>query len=333
MRAVRLLAAHELAVQELPEPEATAGEVVIRVDGCGICGSDISAYKLGLFAGGVPGHELAGVVESVGDDVDGWAPGDVAVVDPKLPCGFCDDCQSGASHRCAMALTAGIGFMRDGGFAERSAIPAKLLHRIPESLSVHDACVVEPLSVAIHGVERAQLRDQGAAVVVGLGPIGLFTVAVLRSRGMDPIIGVDPVTDRRRLALQLGAANVAAELHEVRGTVPPVPAVFECSGNASLLHTAADLVAPGGILMLLGVPFGEATVMPLMWVTREIHIAGSIASGEQDFVTAIDMLSRDPSLAQIITRRIALDDVPAAFEDLIAPSHGGKIVVDPSLVG
>ena len=329
MRAVRLLGPHEMAVQELPEPDAAAGEVVVRVDSCGICGSDVSAYKLGLFSGSVPGHELAGVVELVGDDVSGWSAGDRAVIDPKLPCGYCDDCIAGAGHRCAMALTAGIGFMRDGGFAERTAVPAQLLHRLPESLSLQDSCLVEPLSVAIHGVERAQLREPGAAVVVGLGPIGLFTVAVLRARGFEPVIGVDPVEDRRKLALQLGAANVAAELHEVRGTVPPVPAVFECSGNASLLHTAADLVQPGGILMLLGVPFGEATVLPLMWVTREIHIAGSIASAEQDFATSIGMLARDPSLACIVTRRIGLEEVPAAFADLIAPSSGGKIVVAP----
>ena len=331
MRAVRLLAPHEMAVQELPEPEAVAGEAVLRVDGCGICGSDVSAYKLGLFAGSVPGHELAGIVESIGEGVSGWSPGDVAVVDPKLPCGYCDDCTAGHGHRCAMALTAGIGFMRDGGFAERPAVPAQLLHRVPETLSLHVACLVDPLSVAIHGVERAQLREPGPAVVVGLGPIGLFTVAVLRARGMDPVIGVDPVEDRRTLALRLGASNVAAELHEVRGTLPPAPAVFECSGNASLLHTAADLVQPGGILMLLGVPFGEATVMPLMWVTREIRIAGSIASGARDFDASIDMLARDPSLAGIVTRRIPLDDVPAAFEDLTAPSSGGKIVADPSL--
>ena len=320
-----------MAVQELPDPQAVAGEVVLRVDGCGICGSDVSAYKLGLFADSVPGHELAGVVEAVGEGVSGWTPGDRAVVDPKLPCGYCDDCQAGNGHRCAMALTAGIGFMRDGGFAERTAVPSQLLHRIPGKLSLHDACLVEPLSVAIHGVDRAHLREPGPAVVVGLGPIGLFTVAVLRARGMAPVIGVDPVEDRRTLALQLGAAGAAAELHEARGMVAPVPAVFECSGNASLLHAAADLIAPGGILMLLGVPFGEATVMPLMWVTRELRIAGSIASGERDFAASIDMLTRDPSLARIVTRRIALNDVPAAFEDLIAPSHGGKIVVDPSL--
>lgn len=329
MRAVRLVAAHELQVEDLPEPEAVAGEVVLRVDRCGICGSDLSSYKVGLFSGSVFGHELSGVVDAVGAGVERWRGGDRVVVDPKLPCGVCDDCRGGAAYRCAMALTAGIGFARDGGFAERVAVPAQLLHRVPESLSLGDACVVEPLSVAIHGVERAQLGEPGAAVVVGLGPIGLLTVAVLKARGMAPVIGVDPVDDRRRLALQLGAANVAADLHEVRGSMAPAPTVFECSGRPELLHTAADLVAPGGVLVMLGVPFGEATVLPLMWVTREIRVTGSIASSADDFQTSIDMLTADPSLAQIVTRRIGLDDVPAAFDDLIAPSGGGKVVVDP----
>ncbi|MGH7687892.1 MAG: zinc-dependent alcohol dehydrogenase [Candidatus Dormibacteria bacterium] len=331
MRAVRLVAAHDLQVVDLPAPEATPGEVVLRVEGCGICGSDLTAYKVGLFTGGVPGHELAGLIEGVGDGVNGWKAGDGVVVDPKLPCGVCDDCTAGASYRCAMALTAGIGFMRDGGFAERVAVPAHRLHRVPEALSLRDACVVEPLSVAIHGVEQAQLRQPGAAVVIGLGPIGLFTVAVLRARGMTPVIGVDPVEDRRGLALQLGASSVAAALHEVRGLLAPAPAVFECSGRPELLHAAVELVAPGGVLVMLGVPFGEATVIPLMWVAREIRIAGSIASTEDDFRASIAMLAADPSLAQIVTRRIPLDQVGAAFDDLIAPSSGGKVVVDPSL--
>jgi (R,R)-butanediol dehydrogenase/meso-butanediol dehydrogenase/diacetyl reductase len=331
MRGVKLAGAHELQVVELPDPAPAPGEVVIRVDGCGICGSDLSSYKLGLFSGSVPGHEFSATVELPGDGVAGWNAGDRVVVDPKLPCGMCDDCTAGAAYRCAMALTAGVGFLRDGGFEDRVSVPAHLLHRIPATLRLHDACMTEPLSVAIHGVERARLREPGSAVVVGLGPIGLFTVAVLHARGVGPIVGVDPVDDRRQLALRLGASNVAAELHEVRGAMPPAAAVFECSGKPELLHTAADVVAPGGVLVMLGVPFSEATVLPLMWVTREITITGSIASAEQDFVAAIDMLAADPSLAQIVTRRIPLDDVPAAFEDLIAPSHGGKIVVDPSM--
>ena len=331
MRAVKLLDAHRLELVEMPVPEATPGEVVLRVDGCGICGSDLTSYKVGLFTDTVPGHEIAGVIDSVGDRVVGWAPGEPAVIDPKIPCGVCDDCRNGASYRCAMALTAGIGFARDGGFAKLVATPAALLHRLPDGLALEHACLVEPLSVAIHGVDRARLHPGDPVVVIGLGPIGLLTVAILHARGIGPIIGVEPVEDRRGLALDLGVATVVSELREVRGHTGPAPAVIECSGYAPLLHAAADLVAPGGRLVLVGVPFGETSVIPLMWVTREIEIIGSIASNAADFAVSLAMLAADPGIARIATRRVALAQVPEAFEELITPSSGGKVVVDPGL--
>ena len=137
-----------------------------------------------------------------------WAVGDVAVIDPKIPCGSCEDCRAGAGYRCAMALTAGIGFARDGGFAERVAVPAATLHRLPPGLALEHACLVEPLSVAIHGVERARAPLRATPLSSsGLGPIGLLTVATLHARGVGPIIGVDPVADRRQLALDLGASD------------------------------------------------------------------------------------------------------------------------------
>ena len=331
MRGVRLVEAHRLDVVEIPVPEAIPGEVVIRVDGCGICGSDLTSYKVGLFTGVVPGHELAGVVEAVGDGISGWVAGDLAVVDPKIPCGVCDDCRAAASYRCAMALTAGIGFGRDGGLADLVAAPAALLHRLPAGLALAHACLVEPLSVAIHGAERARLRRGDAVVVIGLGSIGLLTVASLHARGIGPIIGVDPVQDRRSLGLSLGAAAAVSELREVRDHIGPTPAVIECSGHAPLLHAAADLVAPGGRLVLVGVPFGEASVIPLMWVTREIEIIGSIASSGADFAAALALLAAEPGIARIITRRVGLAQVPQVFEELITPASGGKVVVDPAL--
>jgi threonine dehydrogenase-like Zn-dependent dehydrogenase len=331
MRAVRLLEAHRLELADIPAPEVQPGEVVLRVDGCGICGSDLTSFKVGLFTDAVPGHEIAGVIDSVGDGVSGWAAGEAAVVDPKIPCGACDDCRTGASYRCAMALTSGIGFARDGGFAELVAVPAALLHRPPTGLALEHAPLVEPLSVAIHGVDRARLHPGEPAVVIGLGPIGLLTVATLHARGIGPIIGVDPVEDRRALALELGAATVLSEIREVRSHVAPTPAVIECSGYAPLLHAAADLVAPGGRLVLVGVPFGETTVIPLMWVTREIEIIGSIASNAADFAASLGMLAADPGIARIATRRVALAQVPEVFEELITPSSGGKVIVDPRL--
>ncbi len=331
MRAVRLLEDHHLEVADIPAPEAIPGEVVVRVDGCGICGSDLTSYKVGLFTDAVPGHEVAGVIDAVGDGVSGWSAGELAVIDPKIPCGVCDDCRAGASYRCAMALTAGIGFARDGGFAELVAVPSSLLHRLPPGLALEHACLVEPLSVAIHGVERARLHAGDAAVVIGLGPIGLFTVATLQARGIGPIIGVDPVEDRRTIALDLGAATVVSELREVRSHIAATRAVIECSGYAPLLHAAADLVAPGGRLVLVGVPFGESTVIPLMWVTREIEIVGSIASDSSDFAVSLAMLAADRGIAGVATRRVGLAQVPEVFEELITPSSGGKVIVDPRL--
>jgi threonine dehydrogenase-like Zn-dependent dehydrogenase len=331
MRAIRLRDAHLLELEDVPEPEAIAGDVVIQVDGCGICGSDVSSYKVGLFAGTVPGHELAGTVHAVGDGVAAWRVGDTAVIDPKIPCGSCDDCRIGVGYRCAMALTAGIGFARDGGFAERVAVPAPNLHRLSAGLELEHASLVEPLSVAIHGVDRARAHPGTAAVVVGLGPIGLLTVATLHARGAGPIVGVDPVADRRQLALDLGATAAVAAIHEVRSLVGPVAAVIECSGHAPLLQAAADLVATGGRLVLVGVPFGETTVAPIMWVTREIEIIGSIASSTADFDASLAMLAADPAIAGIVTRRASLAELPQVFEELITPSSGAKVVVDPQL--
>src|SRR5579864_4799904 len=132
MRAVKLLGAHDMQLDDLPDPRPGPDEVVVRVDGCGICGSDLSSFKVGLFTDAVPGHEFSGVVEAAGESVWEWRPGDRTVVDPKMPCGVCEDCLAGAAHRCAIALTAGLGFARDGGFAERVLAPANLLHHIPE---------------------------------------------------------------------------------------------------------------------------------------------------------------------------------------------------------
>ena len=117
----------------------------------------------------------------------------------------------------------------------------------------------------------------------------------------------------------------------MRSHIAPTPAVIECSGYAPILHAAADLVVPGGRLVLVGVPFGEATVIPLMWVTREIEIIGSIASSSADFAASLEMLAADPGIARVATRRVGLAQVPEVFEELITPSSGGKVVVDPRL--
>ena len=315
MRAVRLTGAKQLDVLDLPDPAPGDGEVLVRVVAAGICGSDLSCYKTGVFSGSVLGHEFSGYVD-----------GTAVVVDPKMPCGVCADCRAGSGYRCVQALTRGPGGMRDGGFAELVAVPASGIYQLPAGLDVANACLVEPLSVAIHGIERAGFIPDRVAVV-GLGPIGLLAVAALRARDCAHVTGVDPVPVRRALAERLGAEHVFERIEDVP---PDVPLVLECTGRAELLQSTTNLLSAGGVAVLLGVPMSEASVVPLVWVTREQSVVGSISSSDTDFRAAIGLLAARPEIATIITKRVALADLPAAFDELIARPADGKIVVDPS---
>jgi (R,R)-butanediol dehydrogenase/meso-butanediol dehydrogenase/diacetyl reductase len=325
VRAVRLAEAGRLELVELPDPEPGPDEVVVRVAACGVCGSDLSCYKTGVFSGSVLGHELAGWVASAGPGAGAWRAGDAVVVDPKVPCGTCEDCRAGAAHRCPEALTRGPGGTRDGGFAELVAVPARCLHRLPGSVRVEDACLVEPLAVALHGLRRAgPLAEQ--AVVVGCGPIGLLAVAALRAAGCPSVIGVDPVAVRGRLAEELGAERSVGTIDEApRG----VPLVLECSGRPEALADATNLLAAGGRAVLLGVPMAPATVVPMVWVTRELTVVGSIASTDEDFRDAIGLLERLPEIARIVTRRVGLEELPGVFDELLERPADGKVVAVP----
>ena len=327
MRAVSLVEAERLEVVEMPAPEAAAGEVLIRVWACGICGSDLTSYKRGLFIG-VPGHEVAGVVESVGTGVEGWQPGDRAVLQPGGGCGECDQCRAGDYHRCIESLT-GSGTTRPGGYAELMAARASRLRRLPEGLAPEFACLAEPLSVALHGIRRVGLKAGEDAMVLGLGSIGLLSVAALRWLGAGRVFGVDPVEIRRELASGLGADSVFARSTEARAAVDGAPLVLECSGRPEAIQQAIDLALHGGRVVLLGIALAEVTVVPVFWITREITVTGSINSQFEDFEEALRLLAARPEVANIVTKRVGLGEVPATFEELLHPAGVGKVVIDP----
>jgi len=313
MKAVRLDGARTLSVVDIPPPAAGPDEVLVRVAACGICGSDLSCYKTGMFAGSVLGHEISGTVEGSGARV---------VIDPKTPCGACAQCASGASHRCVSALTQGIGQARQGGFAELIAVPSSAVHAVPEGVDLVTASLAEPLAVVLHGIGRA---TAGRCLVLGLGPIGLLAVAAVRA---GTIVGVDPVPERRALATALGASDVfepgAAALHDLAPDL-----VLECSGHPSAVVDAGNLAAPGARVVLLGLPMGEAAVWPMVWVTKELTVAGSIAQTAEDFAAALELLVRAPETGRIITRHVPLDGVPAAFEGLVTSPDAGKVATRP----
>lgn len=329
MRAVSLVEAERLEVVDLPAPVAEPGELLLRVTACGICGSDLTSYKRGLFIG-VPGHEVAGVVAAVGAGVEGWQAGDGAVLQPSAGCGACEECRAGSYHRCIESLT-GSGTIRPGGYAELMAARAERLRRLPDGLEPEVACLAEPLSVAIHGIRRVGLAAGEDAVVLGLGSIGLLATAALGRLGAGRVFGVDPVDVRRELATDLGAEAVFARARDVRPDVDGAPVVLECSGRPEAIQQAIDLASPGGRVALLGIAVAEVTLIPVFWITREITVSGSINSRIDDFAEALGLLADRPEVARIVTRRIPLTAVPATFEELLHPSGVGKVVIDPRL--
>lgn len=329
MRAVSLVEAERLEVVDMPAPEPGAGELLIRVSACGICGSDLTSYKRGLFIG-VPGHEVAGVVEAVGEGVETWQRGDNAVLQPSGGCRECDQCRAGDYHRCIESLT-GSGTTRPGGYAELMAARAYRMRRLPEGLVPEVACLAEPLSVAIHGIRRVGLKAGEDAIVLGLGSIGLLSVAGLRWLGAGRVYGIDPVEIRRELASGLGAEAMFGRSSEALAAVDGAPVVLECSGRPEAIQQALDLARHGGRVVLLGIAVAEVTLVPVFWITREITVTGSINSQFEDFEEALRLLAARPEVAGIVTTRVGLTEVPATFQELLHPSRVGKVVIDPRL--
>jgi threonine dehydrogenase-like Zn-dependent dehydrogenase len=331
MRAVLQVEAGRLEAIETEVPEPGPGELRIRVAACGICGSDLTSYKMGLFRG-VPGHELAGLVEALGPGVEGWELGEAVGIDPRLPCGECDQCRSGSAHRCIDSLTRKT--VAPGGFAELVTAPVSVVRRLPAGLGPEIACLAEPLAVALRGVGQARPGPGDDAIVLGLGSVGLLAVAALKARGAGRVCGIDPVQVRRELAGGLGADQVFETGGDARAVLEGAPVVLECSGRPESPGLAIDLAAQGGRVVLLGIPVAEVTLVPVMWIIHEVSVTGSINSTGRDYQEALEMLAADPGIGRIITRRLPLDQVPATFERL---AHGsptdGKVVVDPRLRG
>lgn len=321
--------AHRLELVSLPEPSPRQGEVLVRVAACGVCGSDLSSYKAGLFLDSVPGHEVSGVVEEVGPGVDGWRPGDQVTILPLSPCGDCRDCRAGQPHRCPMALAGSEQTIDPGGLAELVRAPVGRLFRVPAGLAVEDACLAEPLAVVLHGLSRAGVNPGEPVIVVGLGSLGLLAVAALQALGAGPVLGLDPVPERRALALKLGAERVMESARQARGELEEAPLVLECSGSPEALMPATELCSGGGRVLLLGIPVSEVPVVTIFWVTKELTLVGSIKTGERDFEAALDLLARKPAIAQVITDRVPLAQAPAIFERMLRPLGLGKVVVDP----
>ena len=321
MKAVRLYKAGDLRVEDVPEPgEPEAGWVRLDVTTAGICGSDIHNYRTGQWISRSPstgGHELTGVVTAVGADVEGFKPGDTVVADSRFWCGECPACRKGRHHLCAKLGF--IGEACDGGFAEQTVLPARLLAHISPDIDPAIAAMTEPLAVALHAVKRLNPKPGDPVLVLGCGPIGGLAALVLSRRHDGPLLLADRNAERAALVARVtGGTVVDLSAMETR----PLGAI-EATGSVAALKQLVDIMEPGGAVALVGIFHGRLDIDPNIFVERELSFIGCHAF-DDELPEAIALLSTlQGQLAQLIDHELTLDEVPAAYERLMAGKATG----------
>lgn len=312
MRAVRITEDGP-SIVEVDEPVGDG--VLMRVAASSICGTDVGLAAMGL-SGFTLGHEFAGFVNGV-----------PYAVEPTNFCGACDQCVAGQTQRCVGEHT-NLGILVDGGLADRARVLPEHLVPLPSGLDVADACLVEPASVAWHGVRTAAITPGERVAVVGGGSIGLLVVAALVRQGHSA--DLEARHDHQRSAGErLGAGNVP---EAASGTYD---VVIDAAGSESGLARCAELARPGGRIILLGVYHGLLPAPGTITVLKELSWIGSMAYGRHDGVREVDegalMLAETPEIAStVITHRFPLDDVVEAFRVAGDRTSGAiKVVLEP----
>lgn len=336
MKAAAFKKQNEMHVIDAPRPQAGAGQVVLKVHDCGICGSDLHAvqFGIGLPPDTVMGHEFAGEICEIGPGVSGYTVGDRVTSLPYISCGECEPCSRGDGMHCARIIGLGLGQL-PGAYAEFVLCGEKSLLRLPDNVSSREGALVEPLSVGLHGVNRAALKPGAGCVVMGAGPIGLSTLLWCKAKGAGAVVVSELAPGRAELAMKLGADEVvnptkhspAERVQALTGRPPEV--VFECIGVKSTLDSAITMVGTQGRVVVLGVCVEPDTIAPLACVMKEVGIEFVLGYTRPEFQETIDALASGRINAKpMITDIIAVDEVPAMFDALRQPGKRAKVMVE-----
>lgn len=337
MQAGLILGEHRLEFLEFPEPQAGPGVAVVSIERCGICGTDVAAFRHGHpYPPFLSGHEWCGRVSAIGPGVDQLTVGERVVIGSPPACGRCPECRAGFTQCCARRLELNP-LPPHGGYAPRIAVEASRLIPVPADLPLDDAAQIEPATVALHAVRRSGLRLGDTVVIQGTGPVGLFVLQLARIAGAGQLIAIEPNEKRRALAAALGAdvtlAPAAEVLERVRDCTRGLGAdvVFECAGSAQALDTAVALARTGGSVMMLAPAAEPVRIDTNLWLIREVTVSISLAHNHEEFGITIGLL-RDGRLraAPLHSKTVGLRDLPATMAAL---ASGGadlcKVLVAP----
>jgi len=351
MKAARYYGPKDIRIEQVPEPQVRPGSVRVRVEWCGICGTDLHEYLEGpIFAppAGSPhpltgetvpvtlGHEFAGVVDEVGDGVQHVAVGDRVVVEPYLTCGTCPPCRAGRYNVCQS-----LGFIGlsggGGGFAEYVVADAARIFPLG-GLSTEVGALVEPLAVAYHAVRLSKAGPGTTALVFGSGPIGLVTTAALKAAGADRVFVVEPAAARKAKAPGAGAdvvidpteSDVFEAVRDLTGGAG-ADVSFECAGIDAVLANAVRSTRAGGTVVNVAIWGHPATLQMNDLVFNEVSVIGSLAYCNDHEATIRLLSDGKVDAEQFITGRIGVEDIVAGgFTELVEhKDENVKILVHP----
>ncbi len=321
MRAVIIDAPLSMATNTWQTPTPGLGEVLVSVGAAGICAGDMYIYTgknpYAIYPQ-IAGHEIAGTIVEVGDDVTKFSIGMEVVVEPFIGCGKCYPCRVGKSNCCANLRIIGVHI--PGGYAEYVKVPVNKLHLVPYGLSLFDATFTEPVAIGVQACRRAEVGSE-YVLILGCGPIGLALIEVAKARGAR-VVATDVLESRLQIAGQLGAEVLMADdlllqtiMQHTNGEGAPV--VIEATGNPEVMEQTIDLVAAGGRICIVGlVKSGTMVKFPGLDFTRkEMTIVGSRASIDC-FPEALQMLASGAIQYPKVATRFDLWDAPKIFQQL-----------------
>jgi len=331
MRAAVFKGLHQpLAIETLADPTPGEGDVIVRVGRCGICGSDLHMTEdpaFGIKAGDVLGHEFAGEVVAIGKGVERLRTGDLVSVVPLASCGHCPSCLAGEPAWCAHMALQGGGYGEYARTAERQCV------RLPQSASLADGAIIEPLAVALHGVMLSGLKPADRVVILGAGPIGLAVAFWARRHGATRVVVVDLNDFQKDRALGMGATDFVISGDDPVGQADralggKADIVFECVGVPGLIAQAVDHVRVKGTVVVLGLCTRPDSFVPFVALSKEVRIQTSAFFTRQEYEASLDMLdagAAEPRM--LVTQTIDLEEVPTTFESLKKRTHQCKVLI------
>ena len=337
MTSIAAAVSHEVRrteVRELPRPDPTSEAGLLRVELCGVCGSDWPYYLSYPKSKGplILGHEAVGRIVQPGRS--GLATGTRVVIEPNIPCGTCEVCLRGLGHVCPRKRS--LGLNAPGAFAERVAVPGGFVHPVPAEVAPRDAVGLEPLAVAVRAVRLGGAAAGDPVAVVGCGNEGLLVVQVAAAMGAR-VLAVDRRAEMLRTAEQLGASRTLQVLPDetpaatgARLAAEWAPlVVFECAGVASAVEVALQAPAAGGRVVLVGLAPRPVPLLPLHFVRRGLSLVGSlIYDHPQDFLQAIELVRSGRVQPRALAAHVYPLEQAALALERVAAGGTGKTVLD-----